>query len=304
MAMPTIVSITPGQQSKLTQLAEDAVRRAVRTVLDKNLTDNEGAQKIITRGDEFGVPIEEAVTPLIERLIRELSSNNKYANEEVPSKYTYPPTYRRRSITEQTNRLRELIHGAGFADEKLAETELLPGAEGHFAILRWQSIAATYPEACQKLMDLAEKVYGKKRFKNWLEGRLDAKHLRQGQRSIAKFRALGEQQKGYDILVVQGQLGLRHAGCSPRRADERFLGNEFGLGLFGNLCIILTHPERLSTREELWIDCTGDEFSPDADGQFEDVPYLYFYVGKFQLDSYWFVNAHDNDGSSSGFLPQ
>lgn len=240
----------------------------------------------------------ELVTTFIDKNRR----TNRYANEEVPSRYVYPPAYHRRVITEQTNRLRELIPGAGFADEKLAEAALLPGAEGHFAILRWQSVAPTYGATCEKLLDLVKKLYGKK-FTNWLEGKLGPEYLRQSQHSIAKYHALGEQQTGYDILVVQGQMGLRHAGCSPRRADERFLGNEFGLGLFGNLCIILTHPERLSTGNELWIDCTGDEFSPDAGGEFDFVPYLYFRGGEFRLDARWAGHARERSGSSSGFLP-
>lgn len=304
--MTTSPSITSGQESQITRFTEDAVRRVVRKILaEQAFTDKDGLQKLVVeRGDEYQARLERDFAPIIETTLRDMTTSNKYANEEVRSTYVYPPTYRRRGITEQTNRLRELIPGAGFADEKLADdTKLMPGTEGYFAILRWQNIAKSYPEACQKLMDVAERVYGKKRFKNWLEGRLDAEHLRQGQRSIARFRVLGEQQQGYDILVVQAQLGLRHAGCSPRRADERFLGNEFGLGLFGNLCIILTHPERLSTGNELWMDCTGDEFSPDAVGRFERVPCLVF-DGGFQLDSSWVGVAYDVFGSSSGFSPQ
>ena len=299
MAMTTSVSITPGQEKQLKRFVADAAERAVDSALKQAVVDPEGMQRIFARGDD----LQAAVEPVVLAKLKELSVTNKYANEEVPSKYVYPPTYRRRSITEQTNRLRELIPGAGYADEKLAELPLLPGAEWHFAILRWQSVAPTYGEACEKLLAIAKTLY-KGKFKNWLEGQLGPGYLRQGQRSAAKYRELGEQQKGYDILVVQGQLGLRHAGCSPRRADERFLGNEFGLGLFGNLCIILTHPERLSTGEELWMDCTGDERSPGADGQFESVPYLNFNDGGFQLGNNWFDDAIDDYGSSSGFLPQ
>ncbi len=44
--------------------------------------------------------------------------------------------------------------------------------------------------------------------------------------------------------------------------------------------------------------------TPDADGQFENVPYLNFNDGKFQLDNNWFDNANDNYGSASGFSPK
>ena len=298
--MTTSVSITPGQEKQLRRFVADAADRAVDTALKQAMIDPDGMQRVFARGDELQAPIETVTLDMLQRL----SVTNQYVNEEVPSKYAYPPTYRRRSITEQTNRLCELIPDLGSVNESLADAPLLPGAEGHFAILRWQPVAPTYGEACGKLLAFVEQQYGKKRFKNWIEGKLGPGYLRQGQRSAAKYRGLGEQQKGHDILVVQGQPGLRHAGCSPRRADERFLGNEFGLGLFGNLCVILAHPERLSTSEELWVDCTGDEYSPDVGGRFGSVPCLGFIGGEFQVGTRWSGGADGYYGSSSGFSPQ
>jgi hypothetical protein len=49
-------------------------------------------------------------------------------------------------------------------------------------------------------------------------------------------------------------------------------GNEFGLGVFAFGCMLLTHPERLSTGDTLMIDCSGDEYSVRGDYTFDRVP--------------------------------
>lgn len=71
--------------------------------------------------DEFQSRVVEAV--------RELSVSNEFANwvEE---------------ITERVNILRKLFPELGTADMVLAEQPVLVGAEGWFAIPRWEKIAA------------------------------------------------------------------------------------------------------------------------------------------------------------------
>ena len=49
-------------------------------------------------------------------------------------------------------------------------------------------------------------------------------------------------------------------------------GNEFGFGVFAFVCMLLTHPERLSTGDTLMIDCSGDEYSVRGDYTFDRVP--------------------------------
>jgi hypothetical protein len=122
---------------------------------------------------------------------------------------------------------------------------------------------------------------------------------------VKNLEALGEAQKGYDILVVVAQFGLRHRGRSVRRAREVMpKGTEFGLGAFEVGCMILTHPERLADYDDLWIDCAGNEYAPGGDGDFSSAPYFFFYDGKVGFGAGWGGGASESYGSASAFLPQ
>jgi len=287
----TTQSITSGQTKQYKRFVEDAADKALAEVgLDKDRL-----QKLIENGDEFQARIIAG--------IRELSVSNQFADEEVESSYGYLSGYKPKGITEQTNSLRQLFPGIGFANEKLAEQPLPPNAKGWFAIPKWQSVAKTYNEAVQKVLDLIKKQR-KGKFYNWREGKLGEKYFRQHERTAKKLETLAEQQKDYDILVVAAQFGLRHRGRSVRRAREVFTANEFGLGAFEIGCMLLTHPERLVSYDDLWIDCAGNEYGPGADGDFSDAPFFDFGVGEVGFGADWFGHARSGYGSASGFLPQ
>jgi len=286
-----ITSVTDGQKKQVKRFAEDAVDRAiVEGVLDKDST-----QKLIENGDEFQADIIAS--------IKKHSLSNQFVDEEVESSYGYLSGYKPKGITEQTNILRQLFPGVGFADEKIAQQPLPPNTEGWFAIPRWQSVAKTYNEAVQKVLDLI-RDQRKGKFYNWREGEL-GEQIRQHERTAKKLETLGEAQKGYDILVVAAQFGLRHRGRSVRRAREVFTGNEFGLGAFEIGCMILTHPERLQHYNDLWIDCAGNEYAaPDGDGGFSKSPCFGFSDGKVEFGTSFVGNAYSLYGSASGFLSQ
>ena len=229
----------------------------------------------------------------------------RFADEETKSSYGYLSGYKPKGITEQTNRLRELFPGIGYADEKLVEQDLPANAEGWFAIPKWEKIAPTYGEAVQKVLDLLKKTRDGK-FYNYREDKLGPKHLRQLQKSIKAWEKLGDEQKDHDVLVVPAQFGLRHRGCSVRRAREVMNASEFGLGTFAIGIMLLTHPERLQHYDDLYIDCAGDEYSPDADGAFPDTPVFVFDDGQVEFYTFWVSFADSDCGSASGLvvLPQ
>ena len=226
---------------------------------------------------------------------------NQFADEEVQSSYAYPKGYKVKGITEQTNILRQLFPGVGNALEKLAARPLPPNAEGWFAIPKWQTLAPTYGEAVEKVLAM---IASKRKFYNYRDGQLGAEYLRQHAKTAKMFQKLGDEQKDFDILVVSAQSGLRHKGRSVRRAREVFTANEFGLGAFAIGIMLLTHPEREVQWEQLHVDCAGDEFSPDADGDFSDAPLFDFYDGGVRFDAYWYDSANGFYGSASGFVSQ
>src|SRR3989338_2278219 len=141
MTMETLITtVTDGQKKQVKRFAEDAVDRAIA----EGLLDKDGIQKLIENGDEFQARI---VTG-----IKELSVSNQFANEEVQSSYAYTKGHKVKGITEQTNILRQLFPGIGFADEKLADQPLPPNAKGLFAIPKWEKFAPTYGEAVEKVL--------------------------------------------------------------------------------------------------------------------------------------------------------
>lgn len=209
---------------------------------------------------------------------------NQFADEEVTSSYGCVSGYTKpKGIPEQTNILRQLFPGIGFADEKIAEQPLPPNAEGWFAILKWETLAPTYGEAVQKVLDAIKKTRNGK-FYNYRDGQLGPQYLRQSAESAIAFRKLDEKQKDHDIFVVAAQFGLRHRGRSVRRAREVMNPCEFGLGALSVGIMLLTHPERLQHYDDLYIDCAGDEFSYGGDGQFDGAPCFGFCYCFFSRD--------------------
>ena len=287
----TSTQATDGQKKQVKRLAEDAIDR----VFSEGVLDKDGTQKLVEEGDEFQADILAS--------IRKHSVSNQFADEEVESSYGYLSGYKPKGITQQCNRLRELIPGVGFADEKLAEQPLPAGAEGWFAIPKWQTIAPTYGEALQKVLDQIKKTRNGK-FYNYREGQLGADRLRQHQKNAKAFAKLCEQQKDHDILVVACQFGKLHAGRSVRRAREVMPISQFGLDPFAVACMMLTHPERLQHYDDLWIDCAGADYDCDADGRWGSTPCFGFSGGEVGFAAYYVCYARGNYGSSSAFLPQ
>lgn len=285
-----ITTVTDGQKKQVKRFAEDAVDRAIA----EGLLDKDGIQKLIKNGDEFQARI---ITG-----IKELSVSNQFADEEVESSYAYPKGYKVKGIAEQTNILRQLFPGIGFADEKLAEQPLPPNAEGWFAIPKWQTLAPTYGEAVEKVLAM---IGSKRTFYNYRKGQTGPEYLRQHAKTVKMFQKLGDEQKDFDILVVPTQFGLRHRGHSVRRAREVFMANEFGLGAFAIGIMLLTHPEREVQWEQLHVDCAGDEFAPDADGDFSDAPVFFYFSGsEVRFGAGWYGCADGGCGSASAFLSQ
>jgi len=82
-------------------------------VLNKAGLDDERAQRLIESGGEF----QEGLCEVLEKH----STTDQFADEVVGSNYGYLSGYKPKGITLQTNILRQLFPGIGYADEKLAE---------------------------------------------------------------------------------------------------------------------------------------------------------------------------------------
>jgi len=228
--------------------------------------------------------------------------NNRFTDQTSSAGYIYPGDYSVIPINEQILKL------AGFfgfdPGPALTFAEILPelprGAEGYFAVLRWQAIATTYTEGVKNVL---KAIGGRRRFRNERKDQFKEGQLRRLPRSEEAFSELYERQKG-DIFIVPAQFGMRYREHSFRQVREIFQRqrNEFGLGILETGCMLLTHPIRERCWEQLHVDCPGDEWG-SGNGIFVSAPHFYVREdGTLYLSSCWIDEADPRCGSASGFL--
>ena len=285
---------TTEQQNKMLQeFLGDAVQEACRTVIDQ--LDRQSAQSALDMGRKLKAEVTERVVEIVHRY----TASDKFKDEEVGSDRVYPPSYRVRPLEAQVTELKKLFHGLGSCHERLARKPLPEGAEAWFAIPRWQAVEPTYCEAVERVLEL---LSARRKVSNRIIGKLGEKYLRESERTKLAEKILGEQQEGSEILVVGAQAGMLHRGSSARRTRVAMAGNEFGLGVFAIGCILLMHPERLSTGDTLMIDCSGDEYSVRADYTFDRVPLFDYDIGGIEFIIFYEDRARNLWGTPTGFL--
>jgi len=271
------------------QAAQDAYHKTIEQL------DRQSAQTVI----DMGVKLRPELCGKMVELIQTHTVSDKYKDEEVGSNRVYPATYRVRPIEAQVTELKKAFPGLGSCHERLARRQLPEGAEQWFAIPRWQAIASTYNEAVEMVIEV---LSSRRRFSNRIMGKLGATYLRQAERSKLAENILADQQQGNDILVVGLQAGLLHRGSSARRTRISMAPNEFGLGVFAFACMLLTHPERLSTGDTLMVDCGGDEYSVRGDYTFDRVPLFDYDLSGIEFSIFYEDRARNIWGTPTGFL--
>jgi hypothetical protein len=285
---------TTEQQDKMLQeYLGEAVQQAYKTAIEQ--LDKNSAKSVLEMDKKLKSEVADAVVSIIHRY----TVSDKYKEEEVGSNRVYPPTYRVRPIEAQVTELKKCFPSLGSCLEKLARRTLPFGAEAWFAIPRWQALAPTYNEAVEMAVGVLAK---RRKFQNRIIGRLGPEYLRQSERSQLAEKILGDQQQGNDLLVVAAQAGMLHRGSSARRTRVAMAGNEFGMGVFAFVCMLITHPERLSTGDTLMVDCSGDEYSVRGDRNFDRVPLFDYDSAGIEFSIFYDDRARNLWGTPTGFL--
>ncbi len=277
----------------LREFLGEAAQSAYETAIEQ--LDRQSAQAVL----DMDLKLKREVAGQIVEIIHRHTVSDKYKDEEVGSNRTYPATYKVRPIEAQVTELRKLFPSLGPCQEKLARRQLPAGAEAWFAIPRWQALAGTYSEAVEIMLRV---LASKRRFSNRITGKLGEIYLRQTERSKLAEKILADQQQGNDMLVVGAQAGMLHRGSSARRTRAAMAGNEFGIGVFAFGCMLLTHPERLSSGDALMIDCGGDEYSVRGDYTFDRVPLFDFDMAGIEFSIFYEDRARNLWGTPTGFL--
>lgn len=170
--------------------------------------------------------------------------------------------------------------------------------ENRYSFPHWRTIASTYPEAVQIRLD---EIKATRPFYNWREGQIDGDHIRE--RAEKKLGIEKCTTKNITTLTVD--MGKKFQGLSVNHARKKFGADEFGLGMYEVLCILLASPEFLQTWEDGGIDCPGDEFDdPVASDRFDRAACLDVSGGVFRLSTKHCSGAVPEFGSASAFLPQ
>lgn len=225
-----------------------------------------------------------------------------FADEEVESNIGYPKGFRFRTPQEQLEVWQKHFPSLDASHVlELTSGQLPEGAKAWGVIPKPSKAAANYCEALQVMLNLIAK---ERKFENLREGTLTDKHLRLTERTQQVLSQLEEQTPG-DFLVIAFQFGLRHRGRSVRRARVCFLDNEFGLGPYEVATLLLTHPDRINGPDQLYIDCAGIEYDPEAGDSFGSCLYFYWYDNCQCLALYchWLDYARPFFGAVSGFRP-
>ncbi len=284
---------TEQQNHMLQQFLGDAVQEAYRTAIEQ--LDQHSAQIVLDMHRKLKLEVAARVV----EIIQQHTVSDKYKDEEVGSGRVYPSTYRVRPVETQVMELRKLFPALGSCLVRLSRKPLPAGAEAWFAIPRWQALAPSYGEAVEMMLAV---LATRRKFSNRIIGKLGEKYLRQSERSKLAEKILAEQQQGNDFVVVGAQVGMLHRGSSARRTRVAMAGNEFGLGVFAFGCMLLTHPERLSSGETLMIDCSGDEYSVRGDYCFDRVPLFDYDAAGIEFSMFYEDRARNLWGTPTGFL--
>jgi len=284
---------TAQQNSLLSSLLQGAATNACQEAIER--LDAQSARIVLDSSDLVQGEISEAIVHIVERY----TASDKFKDEQVSSTRVYSKSYRARPIEAQVSELRKYFPELKTVNEKLARRSLPDGAEDWFAIPNWQSMEQTYNQACERLINT---LASKRKFQHRLKGKLGPDFLRMTERSKLAFNILCEQQQGADIFIVPAQFGMRHRGCSARRARLMMSGNEFGAGIFTVGCMLLTHPERLSSDDALMIDCGGDEYSVRGDYTFDRVPLFDYDIAGVEFSIFYEDRARNLWGTPSCFL--
>lgn len=208
-------------------------------------------------------------------------------------KYKYPKTYKNKPVTEQLKTLKALFPKVKNAK---GDIDLATGieSEGQFIIPN-PKLFGTYHQAVAKVL---EALKSSRACYDYRDGNWGAEYLKQLPIK-EQFWATQE-----DMTVIGGQFGQQHAGESVENVRKTLQDNELPFGIYEVAIMLLTHPERFQSNDDLWIDCSGDEYSYNGNGVFSGAPLFDFSDDKLKFSTNDVSSAYDFYGSASGFVPQ
>lgn len=195
------------------------------------------------------------------------------APPEAPKRPEYPEGYSHPALRVQAARLQAAFPELSVASMREApEGELFPeelrerGAEGWFAVPRWQAVAPTYVEATARVFDMLVERGVMHPWRNGMAS-LDIKEDAVTREAMEEF---GRSQNG-DYIVFPGQFGRHYRGLSGKQVALRSRSEKadiFPLDPFTIGAMLLAAPERFDHvgSRDLAITCAGAVADPFKEG--------------------------------------
>lgn len=281
----TVEKITDGQTAQIKSLVEHALR--------KSGVGKDGAQLIITRGDD----LKDRMTAIFE----ELGIENQYADEKVDPDTDF--SYDLRTLPGTDEQIAKQLEAMGLKGKVEAvrctvQEHLYADAEG-FAVVPSLTDLGKRVNMADPLGDdygtLLEAMLGflsmqrtSAKFTNYRAGELTKDHVRlhpEARRHWEQLEALTEAEDGkVRFFIIPVNFGSKYQGYSPRNARTDALAKgTMPLDPVAVAAILLGWPEWQEKWENSAIDCSGAEYSWDADGEWTRVCYFHFYDSELEF---------------------
>jgi hypothetical protein len=218
----------------------------------------EAARIIATRHGQIAGFLEDALY----EAVRSIGNPDRYATQQIKTLGVkeYGPGYTgARPIEEQLDQLNRDREKWGVKEFKFTpeQQSLLQGMdpnhlEGMFLLPPYNVIEGSgYLPAIEKLL---------KNFWNITSLPFHLRGLEETGGKVHRLKDEWQRQGSGNLTLVWAQLGALYAGKSALRADELMLApEEGGMGVYGLLSMLTTHPERLSQSTDPIVICSGDE---------------------------------------------
>jgi hypothetical protein len=245
-------------------------------------------------------------------LLKETIAMNPFGKERVKqASWFYPKGWKAAALEGQKSHLTGLFKRIDLSqvDTLAAKVKAPKLADGLALIPKltylgeiW-NIANPYGKGygliCEKLFEL---IASSRPFCNCRSGEMDAGHIRIMEDVREQLKKLEADTPG-DVLVFAFNFGNLYAGFSPRNARWEALSNsQLPLITAQVACLLLTMPDRLVACEQLFIDCSGDEWDWYAVGAWTSSVCFRFDDGRLRFGYGRAVGARARYGSAVAFL--
>lgn len=202
--------------------------------------------------------------------------------------YGYPNYYKLPSLVDRVSELRRAFPRLDVRPAhdyiRAGLPGLLPGAEGKFPLIR-RSFFGKDPRLPMMRVAAVLKASGHSLY-SW--GFEHHDYLKPQPEMIDLLDQIGDEQEG-DILIVDGQFGLRHAGENVYDVRNHCTESdyEFPAGAPELGCMLLTAPMRLSSPTDLLPMAPGECYSPGHGPDGARTPYFDFEKGHHTQSGNW-----------------